>query len=183
MVACIDELRKGARLLVHAFVRVKKEVPEAILQFSGQASEKSVDTLLATAPRGLREDIQVLGVGEVADLPRLYSQAAVTVLPSVWEAFGMVLVESLACGTPVVGANHGGIPDIVTDPAIGALFEPGSTDTHADNIDGLVRALLDVLELSRDPHTADRCVQHARRFSWEMLGPRYEQLYRDVLDA
>ncbi|UCE59440.1 MAG: glycosyltransferase family 4 protein [Phycisphaerales bacterium] len=181
MVGCVDEPRKGAKLLLQAFFRVKQTVPDAILQFSGQASERTVREVTALIPEHLRRSVEILGVGKLEDLPGVYSNASLTVLPSVWEAFGMVLVESLACGTPVVGTNHGGIPGIITDPAIGACFEPGSTAREADNVDGLTQALLNVLELSRDSSTADNCRHHAEQFSWKTLGPRYEQAHFDIV--
>jgi len=115
-------------------------------------------------------------------MPRLYSEASVTVLPSIDEAQGMVLTESLACGTPVVGTNEGGIPEIISDPGIGTLFEsyPSDSQTTAER---LCEAILRGLDLSKDPGTTDHCIQYATRFSWEVLGSEIERLYFAVLDG
>ena len=91
-------------------------------------------------------------------------------LPADDEAFGLVLVESLAAGTPVVAARSGACPDIVDDPRVGRLFEPGDA---AD----LARAIGEALELAADAETAAACREHARRWDWSRVVERYEELY------
>jgi phosphatidylinositol alpha-mannosyltransferase len=121
--------------------------------------------------------VRFLGAGQLADLPALFGRAAISVLPSRWEPFGMVLLESMATGTPVVATRDGAIPEIVTDPALGRLFDPGPEGTvEPNNLDGLVNALAEGLELSRRPETADRCRVYAEQFSWAAVGPRFETL-------
>ena len=116
----------------------------------------------------------VLGVGRPEDLPLRYRQASVTVLPSVREAFGLVLLESLASGTPVVCADTGGPPEIVDSPYIGRTFRAGdATD--------LARALDEAIDLAADPLTPTRCAAHAARWGWtEAVGPAHERVYQRV---
>ena len=91
-------------------------------------------------------------------------------LPSTDDSFGMVLVESLACGTPVVGTNHSAIPELVTDDT-GALCKPHDPES-------LAAACRRALELARDPGVADRCRSFAAAYDWETgLAPRLEKLY------
>lgn len=180
MTGALDEPRKGARLLVRAFVRVKQAIPGARLVLSSPVSPATAAALLALVPEPLRPDVALLGAGAIGDLPRLYSEATITVLPAVWEPLGLVLLESMACGTPGVAARHGGVPDVVDSPDVGVLFDPGSTRVAADNEVGLVRAILDGLALARRPNTARRCREHAERFGWDRLGPLYEDLYREI---
>ena len=176
MVGAMDERRKGARLLVRAFVELKRVTPELRLRLSGQISPHTAAELIELVPAPLRRDLELLGAGRVEELPSLYAQAALTVLPSIWEALGLVLVESLACGTPVVGARHGGIPEIVSSNDVGVLFEPGAGRREADNLDGLVAALREGLALSERSETSARCRRAAEPFGWSSLGPRYEEL-------
>jgi len=106
----------------------------------------------------------------------LYREATITVLPSLNEPFGMVTLESLASGTPVVGTMSGAIPEILTDPAVGVLFD------YSDGVNGLCEALLQCIELAKDSGTAVRCRNFAERYSWEAIGPRYEQMYYRILE-
>jgi glycosyltransferase involved in cell wall biosynthesis len=174
--ADFDVRRKGVRTLVKAFTIVKSAVPSARLRLSGKMSAGLQAELLDNIPGAVRRDIEVLGLGLVDDVPRLYREASVTVLPSMWEPSGTVLVESFASGTPVVATNHGGIPEFVT-PEVGVLFDPqtGGEETH--NARGLADAILEGLILAEKPGTRARCRAHAYGYGWAAVWPRIEQLY------
>jgi len=178
-VGAFGEARKGGRLLMRAFQLFKQKVPNATLKFSGDIPESKQSELLSLMTDQWREDVEFLGRGNLEDLPSLYAEAAITVLPSLFDSFGMVLLESLACGTPVVGSRHGGIPDIVEE-GVGLLFDPGSTEHEPDNVAGLTEALLRTLDLYEDPGLQCRCRKRAEQFDWEVLGPRYEELYQAI---
>jgi phosphatidylinositol alpha-mannosyltransferase len=105
----------------------------------------------------------------------------VTVLPALREPFGMVVLESLASGTPVVGARSGALPEILTDAAIGTLFEPGIDLDRPTNLDGLVQALDQGLALGARSETSERCRRAAEPFGWERLGPEFERLYERLV--
>jgi glycosyltransferase involved in cell wall biosynthesis len=106
-------------------------------------------------------------------LARAYGEAWVAVLPSQHEAFGLVLVEAMACGTPVVGHAHGAIPEVVSDEGLGRLFEELTVKSVAD-------AILDAMPLSAMPGTAARCRARAEEFSTERCTQRYLDLYREL---
>ena len=171
-----SEPRKGFRVLLQAFEMVKRHVPAAELHVSGHINPEQLRYLEAAPPR-IHSSTSILGAGDAADLPRLYSSAAVTVLPSMWEAFGMVLAESLACGTPVVGTRHGGIPEVIGE-GVGMLFDPGSAGSEATNSEGLAQAMIHALALHADPHIGDRCRAAAREFSVESYLAKLEDLHR-----
>src|SRR3990172_9467904 len=79
-------------------------VTNARLQLSGHVHPRAIEVVYNSVGPKARNSIDILGVGKREDLPALYRQAAVTVLPSVNEAFGMVLLESLASCTPILVA-------------------------------------------------------------------------------
>lgn len=172
-----DERRKGARALCKAFPRVQALHPGAQLLFAGHASAPTQRALLAEAARlGIASHTSFLGVGRLEDLPSLYRTAAVTVLPAVGESFGMALAESLAAGTPIVGARHGGITEIIDDDLVGQLFDPGKFADQTDNVDGLADAILQVLERGKSAEVIAACRAKANSYGWAMLGPAYESV-------
>jgi phosphatidylinositol alpha-mannosyltransferase len=174
------ERRKGARVMLAAFHLLKKHVPNAVLQYSGDMPASVRKELQAVSCQEVFKDVEFLGRGDVGDLPALYARAAVTVLPSLLDVFGMVLVESLATGTPIVATRHGALPEIFA-PEVGALFDPGSTNVEATNSTGLCEAILETLRLYSDPQLPYRCRRRAEAFGWDSLGPKYEEMYRRLV--
>ena len=177
-----NERRKGARVLCSAFPRVLAAHPGARLVYAGHMSEAKQAELASECARlGTAGHVDFLGVGRLEDVPALYRDASVTVLPSVGEAFGMVLVESLAAGTPVVAAAHGGPAEIVDGPLVGRLFDPGGDPGEPGNPEGLADAILAVLRAGKGPEVARACQTTARRYALSELGPVYEGFLRRVL--
>jgi len=174
--AAITMERKRVPLLVKAFENLIEQVPDAILQLAGETTPAVTKNLLLTVNAKTRKSIEIVDITSDAVLSEFYRNAAITVLPSLNEAFGMVTTESLASGTPVVGTRSGGTAEILDDPRVGVLFEP------TDGPEELCRALIKGIELSRDPETAGRCSEHAQRYSWNTLGPKYEELDMEVLN-
>lgn len=155
------EPRKRVELLVEAFALVRREHPRARLILSAPAPFTG-------------EGIEVRDLDDPTALAAAYQEAWVAALPSWGEAFGLVLIEALACGTPVVGADREAIPEVVDRPEIGRLFA-------GDEPRPLAHALLDAIELAQVPSTAAACRARAQEFSWERTTRRYVELYREVL--
>jgi len=168
--------RKGVGLLVSAFEKLLEHIPNAVLQLSGHADEQSIKKLLQSVRPETRRAIEMRGVGPQTELRSLYREATITVLSSVNEPFGMVTLESLASGTPVVGTRSGAIPEIITDPDVGVLFN------HSDGAEGLCVAMLRCIDLARDPGTPGRCRTFAGKYSWDAVGPKYEEMYYRLLN-
>jgi glycosyltransferase involved in cell wall biosynthesis len=179
--AALDDPRKGGPVIMRAFNRVKETRPELIFQVASDIDETKRRELMEVVSPKWREDVYFLGNGKPEDLPARYGGAAVTVLASLWEAFGMVSIESMATGTPVAGTRDGALPEIINDEA-GSLFDPGPVENAGPSNDqGLAESILKCLELSRRPETANRCRSRARLFSWQECGSRMESLYERVI--
>jgi phosphatidyl-myo-inositol alpha-mannosyltransferase len=187
------DFRKGSSLLLMAWDEIHRRSPTAVLTFGGplgQAEIKREVDLLDWVKEFVhdpdaRSAIEIIGEGRPEDLPALYSRAAVTVLPSLGEVFGLVLVESLACGTPVVGSANEGPGEIISDPAVGAtvaLVRPRDL-ADPERAAALAEAVLHAIELAADPATADRCRDHARQWSRDEVGKTLERTYMDVIAA
>jgi glycosyltransferase involved in cell wall biosynthesis len=166
----LADARKRPDLAVAAFALVLERHPGARLAVSGAGDTEAVLTLAGRVSGGASEAVEVLGPGRPEDVPQRYREATVTVLPAEHEAFGLVLVESLASGTPVVCTPSGGMPEIVT-PEVGVVAQ--SFTAHA-----LADALEAAILLASDPSTAQRCVARARLWDWgSTVGPAHVELY------
>jgi glycosyltransferase involved in cell wall biosynthesis len=172
-IVCMADARaenKRVPLLIEALAHVRRARPDARLLLQAPA-----DPVLAARLRASGEGVELVDPGGDREaLAELYRTAWVSALPSWGEAFGLVLVEALACGTPVVGSDLGAIPEVVDRDAIGRLF--GGDDPAA-----LAGALLEAFELAEDPSTRDACRARAADFSTEAMGAAYESLYRELL--
>jgi glycosyltransferase involved in cell wall biosynthesis len=144
--------RKRVDLLLEAFSRVRRERPGA--------------RLLLDAPAPTAPGVQARDLSDTAALAAANREAWVHALPSVGEAFGLVLAEALACGTPVVGPN----PELVADPATGVLFT-------GDDPGELARALLTALDLG---DVSAACRARAQAFSTDATSDAYVALYEEL---
>jgi glycosyltransferase involved in cell wall biosynthesis len=106
----------------------------------------------------------------------VYSSAEVFVIPSLQEAFGQTALESMACGTPVVGSDAGGIPEVVRDGVTGLLSRAGESLSLRDAI---LRLLNDSsLRSSLGANCREIAV---REYALEMQARNYVDLYEDIL--
>jgi glycosyltransferase involved in cell wall biosynthesis len=162
----LDEPRKRLADLLEAVAILARTEPDVRLWLSGPGDPTA---LLARAPTEARVRTALLPLG-TPDLAPVYGQAWATVLPSTHEAFGLVLVESLACGTPIVAADHAALPELVA-PGVGALAAP-------EDPAALAVACAEAIELARDPATVERCREQAVPFDWDTgIAPAVEALY------
>jgi glycogen synthase len=124
-----------------------------------------------------------------ADVIQLYSHAAVFCCPSVYEPFGIINLEAMACGTAVVASAVGGIPEVVVDGETGRLVDPALRPGSFDPIDpaGFSRDLAAAINrLALDGALRARFGRNGRRrveerFSWSAIAQRTLALYRSVL--
>jgi len=165
--ADLAEPRKRVALLVEAFALVRQELPDARLVLSRPKREVQ----LPEAP-----GVEVRDLDGRDALVAANREAWVAALPSIGEAFGLVLAEALACGTAVVAADREALPEVAGDPATGRLFS--GEDPRA-----VAGALLEALELARDPATAAACRQRAQRWGADRATQAYLDLYDELLAA
>ncbi len=156
--------------LVEAFRILRRTRPDARLVLSRPADRTLERRILAADER-----IEMADVDDRAELASQYRRAWVSALPSVNEPWGLVLLESMACGTPVVGRRSGGIPEIVDRDGVGLLFDGGPAE--------LAGALAQGLELGEDQGVAATCRARAEELDTRGCADRYEALYAELLAA
>jgi glycosyltransferase involved in cell wall biosynthesis len=167
--AAPDEPRKNVPLLIEAFNLVRRRYGDARLILSRPRSTSALRGIPLDVP-----GVEWLDLDDRTTLARAYAKAWLAVLPSEGEAFGLVLVEALACGTPVVGYADAGIPEIIDRPQIGRLFEQLTPS-------GLATALVETLPLAGAAETPGACRARAEAFSTDHCTEQYLALYHRLL--
>ncbi|MCO7126982.1 glycosyltransferase family 1 protein [Sporolactobacillus shoreicorticis] len=110
------------------------------------------------------------------ELAAVYAASDLMVFPSSTETFGNVVLESMACGTPVIGANAGGVKNIITDDQNGKLCTPKSACEFAD-------ALIPLLEDPVTRHKMSQCaIEHARSQSWDHIFAQLLSEYAELFE-
>jgi alpha-maltose-1-phosphate synthase len=113
----------------------------------------------------------------VEEVVQLYSHAAAFACPSVYEPFGLINLEAMACQTPVVASAVGGILEVVEDGVTGLLVPPG----RPDDLVAALRRLLDDAATARAMGQAGRR-RVEERFAWDSVAARTEQVYAEAID-
>ncbi|MFM8544900.1 MAG: glycosyltransferase family 4 protein, partial [Vulcanococcus sp.] len=137
-----------------------------------------------------RQQLETLFAGSAAhfvgylagdELASAYASADAFLFPSSTETLGLVLLEAMAAGCPVVGANRGGIPDIVSDGENGCLYEPDGPDGGAGSLTAAALRLLGDPEQRQQLRRKAR--QEAERWGWAGATEQLRRYYRGVLSA
>lgn len=168
---------KGIDVTLDAFERVLDQCPEAsLLVIGGPSGSHGQRELRALKSRAARIDAPVVFSEPVPHriLADVYRATDVLHVPSRSESFGLVAVESQACGTPVVASSTGGLPFVVDDGCSGLLVDGWDPTDHA-------AAILSVLQdRERATLMSKQAVEWAERFSWTNTVTRFLELYEGV---
>jgi phosphatidylinositol alpha-mannosyltransferase len=163
------EKRKGLKYLLRAFVRVKEEMVDTRLIVVGAGH---FDRYRQSMERAGVSDIVFAGWASYEDLPRYHRTADIFCAPATGhESQGIVLLEAMAAGKPIVASNIEGYAGVVTHGAEGLLVRPMDAD-------GLAEA---ILQLAHDPSQrekmGERAAQRAQQYSWDRISQRVLSYY------
>lgn len=158
--------RKGHNLIISALRRL----PDTTLLIAGDGPDRTELERLAET-EGVADRVRFLGRVDHASLRDIYGAVDALVLASSREGWANVLLEAMACGTPVVASNVWGTPEIVADPAAGVLMADRTPDDLADAVDTLFAAL-PAREATR---------QYAEQFSWDATTKGQETLFAEII--
>lgn len=170
---------KGLLELVEAFTVLAKHDPTATLVLVGEDGGMWPAVERRVAERGLASRVRWTGfLTDEGMLASAFREARVSVLPSEYEAFGLVLLESLAQGTPVIASRVGGVPEFIEDGKAGLLVPRLEVGPLADAL----------LRLWDAPEERQRMGEYGRtvtvpRYTWDALADRLAALYREVLEG
>lgn len=178
IIFCIRRLarRMGLENLVTAMAEVCTKYPEVLLYIAGKGElASSLQTQITELE--LDDNIKLLGYVSDADLPLCYRGANFSVVPTVaLEGFGLIVVESLAAGTPVLGTPIGGIPEILRPFSEDLVFE-GSTPQQ------LSQGMIEALSGDRILPNSQACLEYVKQnYTWESIALKIKAVYQSVLN-
>lgn len=167
--------RMGLENLIDAMVHVRQAVPDVQLYIAGKGPIEAELTARIRAA-GLQDHVALLGFVPDDALPLAYRAADVSVVPTVaLEGFGLITVESLAAGTPVLVTPVGGLPEVVRDLSEALILESPAPDVIAPR-------LVDVLQGRADLPSDAACQRYARQtFDWPVIARKTRAVYAEVL--
>ncbi len=185
------EHRKGAHILMRAIPLVLEEMPDAQFTFvgrdtflnsrysafEGQRKESFKEALLAELPEKYMKKVIFPGHIEKEELGRYFESCDIFVAPSLYESFGLVYIEAMSYGKPVIGCGVGGVPEVVKDGQTGILVPP---EDHARLAEAIIRLLKDPQERMRLGGNARRHVE--QNYSREKMVERTLVAYKRVLE-
>jgi len=167
--------RKGLPYLIKAIKTVRKEIPNLKLYIIGDGNLRSP---LQENIKGenLSDNIIFLGKVSEEELIKWYNKVEVFVLPSLFEGFGIVCVEAMACGIPVIGTRVPGIVDIIKNRKNGILIPSKNSKKLANAIIGLLKD-----EKLRQLLGENGKKEVIERFDWDMISQEFINVYKGML--
>lgn len=169
----ISNFRKVKRIpdIIAIFNKIQKEIP-AKLMMVGEGPEKEKAEQLC---RELGIQDKVIFFGNSNEIDTILCQTDLFLLPSKTESFGLVALEAMACGVPVISSNAGGLPEVNKDGFSGYLSEVGDVDSMANNA---LKILKDQTDLDQFKKNA---LITAQQFDIKKILPLYEDLYQRAI--
>ncbi|MFJ9249387.1 glycosyltransferase family 4 protein [Streptomyces sp. NPDC101776] len=168
----IDEPRKGLPVLMKALPKILAERPDARLLVAGRGDEKEA---VETLPKELRSRVEFLGMISDDDKARFLRSIDLYVAPNTGgESFGIILVEAMSAGAPVLAADLPAFAQVLDQGAAGELFANEDADALAE---AAVRLLGDPERLARLSRQGSA---HVRRFDWSTVGADILSVYETV---
>jgi len=166
------EPRKNLIVLLEAYQALCQRQPDVQLVIAGKRGWHSEPFFERLRALGLTGKVRLLGFVPDEDLPALYSLAEVFAFPSVYEGFGLPVLEAMACGTPVICSNTSSLPEVAGEAAL--QIAPADVQAWAEALEqigsnGALRASL-----------RERGLKQAARFTWENTARQTYAIYQEI---
>ena len=166
---------KNIQSLIHAYSKLPNRILKEFQLVLAGDLERDRRLGETITQLGLENNVVMTGIVSDERLVRLYQDATVFVFPSLYEGFGLPLLEAMACGCPVISSNRSSIPEVVGDAGI--LLDPLDIAAMSHAIDRVVT----------DSNFAEQLrvagIRQAKQFSWDRTARETVQLYQQVVGA
>jgi N-acetyl-alpha-D-glucosaminyl L-malate synthase BshA len=183
LIACVDEkiithisnIRKVKRVddVIEIFDRIQQKMPAKLVIVGDGPEKKSLEILCKD--KGITE--KVLFVGNSHEVDKILCFSDLFILPSEHESFGLVALEAMACGVPVISSNAGGLPEVNIQGESGFLSDVGNVDEMSEN----------AIKILQDPEMLLKFKKKAKliskKFETKAIVPMYEEIYKNALNA
>lgn len=169
-----EEPRKNIEIILKVLYELKKEFKSLKLIKIGESGRILYrnKTLHLIKELGLENDVIFTNFIKKDDLPYYYSSAIALIFPSLYEGFGLPVLEAMACGCPVITANTSSIPEVIGD--VGIMLDP-------NDVDGFKNAMKEILENQRLREDMIRNgIKRAKEFSWDKTAKMTVQVYKEL---
>ncbi|MBE2200940.1 MAG: glycosyltransferase family 4 protein [Anaerolinea sp.] len=164
--------RKNYQMLIRAFAPLAAELPHNLF-IAGGTGWLYEEMMMEIERQGLNGRVRFIGFVDDDDLPALYSGASLFAFPSLYEGFGLPLLEAMGCGVPVLTSNASSLPEVAGEAAV---------QLAPDDETGWTAAMRDLLQ---DPAQRTRLVtagfRQARQFTWQKSAQKLLHVYQSVL--
>ncbi|MCY3993120.1 MAG: glycosyltransferase family 1 protein [Caldilineaceae bacterium] len=169
----INKPHKNLPALIDAYAQTaSRHAPPLVI--AGAWDNRYPQPKQHAARRQLADAVRFLGPVDERDLPALYSAATLFVFPSLYEGFGLPVLEAMACGTPVACSNTPGLAEVAGDAAL--LFDPLSVTEIRD-------AMAELIDDSRQrARRAEQGLARASLYSWQATAEATLRCYRQLLE-
>jgi N-acetyl-alpha-D-glucosaminyl L-malate synthase BshA len=169
----ISNIRKVKRVddVIEIFDRIQKELPAKLVIVGDGPEKESLENLCKK--KGIDE--KVLFVGNSHEVDKILCFSDLFILPSEHESFGLVALEAMVCGVPVISSNAGGLPEVNIHGESGYLSNVGNVDEMAKN------ALKILVKSDTHQLFKRKAKENAQRFETKLIVPIYEEIYKKSL--
>jgi glycosyltransferase involved in cell wall biosynthesis len=166
--------RKNYSRVIQALALLRSqgyEIDYVIAGGKGWLQEEMYQTINTTK---MTDYVHLIGFADDEDLPALYSESVCVLTPSLYEGFGLPVLEALACGVPVITSNISSLPEVAG--TVGILVNPNNTE----DITSQLKRVLDDTALRQD--LSLRGIKHAKNFTWQNSAMQLKNVYKKVLE-
>lgn len=167
------EPRKNLSRLLDALKALRQLFPSLSLVLAGGKGWLTNDFFAKIEAEGLQDAVQVLGWVPDEDLPAILAGAELAVHPSLYEGFGLPILEHMACGQVVASSNRSSLPEVGGDAAV--YFDP----TNTEEMTTVIHRLL--TNRNEYKHRQQLGLQQVKKFSWERTAAETTAVYEKVL--
>ena len=158
----LDIYHKGIDTLLDAVAILSRTRSDIELRIAGRGDSAAQIQALAEKS-GITRHVKVLGAVDDAQRDELFATAAIQVMPSRFEGFGLAAAEAMAAGVPLISSNAGSLPEVVDAPRGGVLVPPDDPAALAAAIESLLN------DESRRSSLSKSARESARRFDWDRV--------------